>query len=244
MRGTLDTKVAIVTGAGRGIGKEIALAYAREGAAVCCAARTASEIQATSREIEMVGGHAIAIPTDVSQPDAVYGMVEATISSFQGLDILVVNAGVNLDRLSVEESDPEAWLATIQVNLVGAYHCAKASIPHLKARGSGKIIFIGSGLGHRPFKTNSAYACSKAGLWMLTRILAEELWPHNICVNELVPGPVDTQTGLRARPDSVFGIQSEWVKQPEEVVPLALFLATQPEKGPTAQSFSLMSRVP
>ena len=244
MPGTLEAKVAIVTGAGRGIGKAIALAYAREGAAICCAARTGTERQATAREIEAAGGHAITIPTDVSDIDAVSGMVEATISSFGGLDILVANAGVNLDPVPVEESDPEAWLATIQVNLAGAYYCAKASIPYFKARGSGKIIFDGSGLGHRPVKTHSAYACSKAGLWMLTRILAEELWPYNICVNELVPGPVDTRPDLRARTDSVFSIGSEWIKQPQEVAPLALFLATQPEKGPTAQSFSLMSRVP
>ena len=243
--GSLDGKVAVVTGAGRGIGRAIGLAFGAAGASVCCAARTLSEIQEAAREIKSAGGRAMAIQTDVTVPQQVEAMFEATSSEFGGVDIVVINAGESLDRRHVEESVPEDWLATVNVNLVGAYYCARAAIPYLKSRGAGKIITVGSGMGHNGKPGASAYAVSKAGLWMLTRVLAQELWEHNISVNELVPGPVVTDLSseaARRQEGSVFTIDSEWIKRPEDVVPLALFLATQPDRGPTAQSFSMMRR--
>jgi len=240
----LSGHVAIVTGAGRGIGRAIAIAYAQAGAAVCCAARTEEEITATVCDIANSGGRALAVPADVTQLASVQQMLQTTVETFGGLDILVINAGGNYDRRHVAESHPEDWRATVEVNLLGAYYCAHAAIPYLKQRGAGKIITVGSGIGHRGYAGSSAYACSKAGLWMLTRVLAQELWPFNISVNELIPGPVVTETlAQESTPiPGVFAIESEWVKTPDDVVPLALFLATQPVKGPTAQSFSLMRR--
>lgn len=240
----LSGKVAIVTGAGRSIGKAVAHAYARAGAAVCCAARTVAEIHETVQDIVTAGGQGLAVPTDVTQLAAVQQMVQVTVETFGGLDILVINAGVNGGRQPAEDSHPEAWRTTLEVNLLGAYYCAHAAIPALKLRGAGKIITMGSGLGHRGMVGRSDYACSKAGLWMLTRVLAQELWPFNISVNELIPGPVVTSMvgAQAAQRQGVFGIEGEWAKTPEEVVPLALFLATQPPIGPTAQSFSLMRR--
>jgi len=240
---SLSGKVAIVTGAGRGIGQAIAQAYARAGAAVCCAARTVAEIDQTVQDIVAAGGQGLAVPMDVTQLATVQQMVQVTLDTFGGLDILVINAGVLGETRPVEASDPEAWRTTLEVNLLGAYYCAQAAIPALKQRGAGKIITVGSGIGHRGVPGSSAYACAKAGLWMLTRVLAQELWPENISVNELIPGPVVTQTvgAPAAQRQGMLG-QSEWVKTPEDVVPLALFLATQPAIGPTAQSFSLMRR--
>ncbi len=244
----LAGKVTLVTGAGRGIGKAITLAYAGEGASVSCAARTSAEIEGTVAEIESIGGAGLAVQTDVTDVESVRHMLEATVNTvnrFGGLDILVVNAGGNLDRSTIEEGDPTDWVATIELNLLGAYHCVRSAIEHLKRRGAGKIIMIGSGIGHQGRSGSSAYACSKAGLWMLTRVLAQELWEYNISVNELIPGPVVTervQLDYAQRDESVFKIGSEWVKGPEDVAPLALFLATQPDRGPTAQSFSLMRR--
>ena len=241
----LSNKVAVVTGASRGIGKAIALAYAQAGAAVCCAARSVSELQDVVAAIRERGGQAVAVATDVTRLEEVERMYQVTVEAFGGLDIVVVNAGGNLETHSIADSDPSNWAATIELNLTGAYYCARNAIPHLKTRGGGKIITIGSGIGHNGRTGSSAYACAKAGLWMLTRVLAQELWPHQISVNELIPGPVITPGTDRSwsqQDQAVNTIDSEWVKEPDDVVPLALFLATQPEKGPTAQSFSLMRR--
>jgi 3-oxoacyl-[acyl-carrier protein] reductase len=113
----------------------------------------------------------------------------------------------------------------------------------LKQRGAGKIIFIGSGMGHRGSPSRSAYCVSKAGLWMLTRILAQELSTYGICVNELVPGPVKTDF-IRGREQALSAASGggEWFKEPEDVAPLAVFLASQPRDGPTGQTFSLARR--
>jgi 3-oxoacyl-[acyl-carrier protein] reductase len=240
----LKNEVAVVTGAGRGIGRAIAIAYARAGASVACAARTQAEIDATASAIVAEGGQALAVQTDVTDLLSVSHLFETVAQHFDGLDILVVDAGANYDRRPVEDSVPLDWQRTLAVNLVGAYYCAQAAIPYLKARGAGKIITIGSGLGHHGMAGNSAYACSKAGLWMLTRVLAQELWAYHISVNELIPGPVNTtiDAGQPVPQQSVRGFESEWVKEPEDVTGLALFLATQPDVGPTAQSFSLMRR--
>jgi 3-oxoacyl-[acyl-carrier protein] reductase len=243
--GTLHGKVAVITGAGRGIGKGIALAFGHEGASVVCAARSVEEIDATVSALTHAGRHAIAVRTDVTQLDEVEALFQAAAVTCGGIDIVVINAGVDYDRRPVEDSRPADWLATLEVNLIGAYYCARAAVPHLKARGGGKIITVGSGIGHRGLPSTSAYACSKAGLWMLTRILAQELWPFKISVNELIPGPVVTEPHRDLRQErqgSVFSIDSEWVKTPDDVIPLALFLATQPDIGPTGQSYSLMRR--
>jgi 3-oxoacyl-[acyl-carrier protein] reductase len=239
----LNGRVAIVTGAGRGIGKAIAIGFAQSGAAVGCAARTAAEVEATAREIQANGGRGIAVPTDVGNLGSVQQMFQKTVERFGGLDIVVINAGVHEARAPVAESRPEDWRATIEVNLIGAYYCARTAIPYLQQRGGGKIITMGSGMGHRGRPSASAYACSKAGLWMLTRVLAQELWPYNISVNEVIPGPVTTAMNpdKPGQPGSSVA-ETEWLKMPEDVVPLALFLATQPQAGPTAQSFSLMRR--
>lgn len=238
----LAGKVALVTGAGRGIGRAIALAYAAAGAVVSCAARTQAQIESVAGEIEAAGGQALAVAIDVADAASVERAVEATAARFGGLDILVINAGVSPSKSEVADSDAAMWSETIAINLTGAYLCAKAAIPHLRARGGGKIITVGSGMGHRGAPGSSAYCVSKAGLWMFTRVLGMELRDDNISVNELIPGPVNTAmtpaspTGEPAIPDG------EWFKEAEEVAPLALFLATAPDGGQTAQSFSLMRR--
>ena len=246
--GELTDKVALVTGAGRGIGRAIAIGYAAAGASVSCVARTRSEIDRTVAEIRSGGGTAISVQADVTDYDSVVHAFDAAAREFGGIDIVVVNAGGNYDvSPDIESGSPEQWANTVQVNLIGSYHTAHAAIPHLRRRGAGKIIAVGSGIGHRGRPGESAYASAKAGLSMLMRVLAQELWQHNISVNEFIPGPVLTERVTRThahRPGSVFQVDSEWIKTPEDVVPLALFLATQPDKGPTGQTFSLMRRDP
>lgn len=195
--------------------------------------------------IEAAGGTALAVTADVADEASVQRMVDAAVATFGGLDILVLNAGITGGGKTVEESDTAAWRKTIEVNLVGAYLCARAAIPALKRRGAGKIITIGSGAGHAGAAGVSAYGCSKAGLWLLTRVLARELAPANIDVNELVPGPVLTdmlKTKAAQSRRQEQHMDEEWFKQPEDLLPLAMFLATQPLRGPTGQSFGLLRR--
>ena len=241
----LENKVALITGASSGIGRAIAIAWARAGARVACAARSASGLAETVAAIEAAGRDGLAVRADVTRHADVERMFEETVSAFDGIDIVMINAGGNLERNRVGEDDPEGWLATIQLNLAGAYYTAREAIPHLKARGGGRILLMGSGMGHRAVAGASAYCVAKAGAWMLMRALAEELVEHGITVNEIVPGPVWTPATVREHETSgwpVASIPNEWVKQPEEVAPLALFLASHPEPGPTAQSFSLLRR--
>jgi 3-oxoacyl-[acyl-carrier protein] reductase len=238
----LNSKVALITGASKGIGKALAIGFAMAGASVSCAARTKDLLNTTVDEINKKGGKALSVVADVTKESEVQRMFQDTVEYFGGLDILVINAGDNFDKQSVADSDTDKWRETIELNLIGAYYCAKAAIPYLKQQGGGKIITMGSGLGHRGMVDRSAYACSKAGLWMLTRVLAQELQPENISVNELIPGPVDTGVISEAFREKVIEKQNEWLKRPEDVVQLALFLASQPDIGPTAQSFSLMRR--
>ncbi len=242
MANELEGKVALVTGAGRGIGRAIASGFAARGAKVVCAARTDAQIRQPADAIDADGGEAIAIPCDVADPAAVEALYAAAAERYGRLDIVVANAGGNLSRASVEASDIADWDRTVEVNLLGVYYTCKFAIPGLKARG-GQIIVIGSGVGHRVVDAaHSAYGASKAGAWMLARSLALELREYGICVNELIPGLVQTELTreVERAGESAFG--AEWFKRPEDVVPLALFLATQPPTGPTGQSFSLMRR--
>lgn len=240
----LSGQVALITGGGRGIGRAIALAYAQAGATVCVTARTSSEIDKVAAEISEAGGKGLAVTCDVSDRASVESMIEQTINEFGRLDILLNNAGGGLERTFVGEDDPDVWQQVVEINLLGTYFCTRAALPYLKADGGGKIINVGSGMGHQPRAKNTSYNVSKAGVWMLTRCLALELWEAGVAVNELIPGPVYTELTADVFPKNQAhpGISSEWVKEPEDVVPLAMMLATQSDKGPTGQSFSLARR--
>jgi len=239
--GKLDGKVVIITGAGRGIGQGIALGFAQEGAQIVCAARTQSQIDATVTQIHELGASAIALQTDVTSAESVSAMYEKTLASYGKVDIVIANAGGTISHDPVETDVIEDFVGTIQLNLIGAYYTAKFAIPYLKEKG-GQIIMMGSGLGHRAGgKGYAAYSTAKAGLWMFTRALAAELREYPICVNELIPGLVQVVED-DTPPSADSPLSLEWYKKPADVVPLALFLATQPFTGPSGQSFSLMRR--
>jgi 3-oxoacyl-[acyl-carrier protein] reductase len=238
----LNGKVAIVTGAGRGICAAIAAGYAQAGATVACVARTTEEVESVAERIVNQGGRAFAISVDVVDPDAVNAMLQQVVERTGGLDILMLNHGVSLDWNTVEHSQVADWLATFDSNLHGAYHCARLAIPHLKRRGGGSIIMMGSGQGHHGSAGVAAYACSKAAVWMLVRVLADELRADGINVNEILPGAVRTTLDrYRPRTEAPAAPRpaSDRIREPDEIVPLAVFLAAQPATGPTGQSFSL-----
>ena len=239
----LAGKSAVVTGSGRGIGRAIAVALAREGARVGLVARTRTEHDDAVAEARTAGGEALAIVADVTDWRQVETMAVEVRRAFPRLDILVNNAGGGAERQPIAETDPQRWVKDVTLNLVSPYLVTRAFLPWLIESGGGRIINVGSGMGHRPGAGSSAYRVGKAGLWMLTQCLAEELWTHGIEVNELIPGPVHTTltAGRFASGPPPFAA-SERVKTPDEVVPLALWLAAQTPGGPTAQSFSLARR--
>lgn len=237
----LGSKIAVITGAGRGIGRGLAVGFAEQGAKVVCAARTQAQLDDTIQAIRDSGGQAIALSCDVTRPDDVRNLYAETRSHYGPVDIVIANAGGNFERRSVEDSDIDGWENTLRVNLLGVYYTCKYAIPDLKTKG-GHIIVTGSGMGHRDGDAGSAYSASKAAVWMLARNLATELRDYGICVNELIPGLVDTDILTAAERPADSALSLEWFKQPADVVPLALFLATQPRTGPTGQSFSLMRR--
>ena len=245
----LKGKVALVTGAGRGIGKGIALAYAKEGALVVCTARTTREVKDVVERIEASGGDARAVTADVTDAGEVHRLFEVGLDGEERLDILVANAGrgAGADKATVLESDPAVWRALLEDNILGAYHCAREAIPYLRDADAPKIIMMGSGSRLRTPPRLSAYSAAKAGLWALTRTLAAELRPDHIAVNEIIPGPVLKEhmlTSERLRDIDDRGAielsNGEWHKVPSDLAELALFLATQPRLGPTGQSFSLL----
>ena len=220
------------------------MAFAKQGADVCVSARSREEIEEVAAEISALERKSVAKVCDVADRQAVQTMIDSAAEQLGGIDVLVNNAGGGMERNRVGNDDPETWARVVEVNLLGTYYCARAALPHLKKAGGGHIINVGSGMGHQDLPGNSSYNAAKAGVWMLTRCLALEAWQDNITVNELVPGPVYTQlTSNVFSPDTAHpAYESEWVKRPEDVVPLALFLATQPFQGATGQSFSLARR--
>ena len=195
---TLSGKVALVTGAGKNIGRSIALTLAAEGCAVAVNTRASrTEAEQVVREIRDAGGQADLFMADVADGAAVQGMVEGVIKRFGRLDILVLNAAYRKD-VPFEDMDFEEWHRAISVALDGTFHCAKASLPHLIKAGGGSIITFAGGkaLSSQPGKTHVAAA--KHGVVGMTRVLAKELAKHGIRVNCISPGPI--QTDLAATP--------------------------------------------
>lgn len=245
----LAGQVALVTGAGRGIGRAIAERLAQAGAAVVCSARTQAQIDETVASIQASGGQATAIAADVGVPEAATELVAETVASCGRLDVLVANAGSVHPFQSAGDIEQQDWQRMVDVNLSGVHYCCTAAAQALEKDGGGHIIVMGSGQGHRPSEGLAGYCATKAAVAMYVRVLALELRSKGITVNELVPGPVRTELlasllnqPLEALHSEDFQIAGDWVKNPEDVAEYALFLATQPSYGASGQRFSMLRR--
>jgi 3-oxoacyl-[acyl-carrier protein] reductase len=198
--GQLEGKVAIVTGASRGIGAGAAFVLAKAGAAVALVARDKKRASQLADEIVAGGGQAVALACDVADYQSVRTMIDDTERQLGIIDILVNNAGVIEPIGLLAGSDPAEWRRSIEVNLLGAYHTARAALPRMLEAGKGTVINISSSAAHRPLEGWSAYCSGKAGLAMLTDAIALECSDAGVRVFGLAPGVVDTdmQATIRA----------------------------------------------
>jgi NAD(P)-dependent dehydrogenase (short-subunit alcohol dehydrogenase family) len=229
---SLEGKVAVVIGASRGIGRAIALRFAQAGAKVVVSSRKLEDVQAVADEIEASGGEALALQAHVGRSDDVTTVVTRAVETFGRVDVAVNNAGTNPHFGPLLAADEGQVDKTLDVNLKGVFRGCKAVAPQMEKQGGGKIINIASVAGLRPGPGMGVYGISKAGVLMLTQVLAVELGPANIQVNAIAPGVIKTrfsqvlwqtpeiaEPALRNLPAGRFG-------EPEEVASLALYLAS------------------
>ena len=195
----LNGKVALVTGASRGLGEGAARALAGEGAAVMLLARNGAAVDAVARSIKAAGGRAEALTCDVADYAAVERATQATRERLGGLDILVNNAGIIEPISELATSDPAAWANNVQINLVGAYHVIRAVLGGMLKGGGGTIVNVSSGAAHRPLEAWSAYCAGKAGLAMVTSAIALETAGRGIRVFGFSPGTIDTDMQVKIR---------------------------------------------
>jgi NAD(P)-dependent dehydrogenase (short-subunit alcohol dehydrogenase family) len=190
----LSGKVALITGAGSGIGKASALLLAREGARVAALSRTEDEIRETAEEIERSGGEAMFVTADISSPEQMQRAVQEVIDRWGRLDTVFANAGVNGVWAPLEELSPEEWDHTLGINLKGTFLTVKYTVPHLKRQG-GSVVITASVNGTRIFSNTgaTAYSCSKAAQVAFTKMVALELAPHHVRVNVICPGAIETE---------------------------------------------------
>jgi 3-oxoacyl-[acyl-carrier protein] reductase len=242
----LEGKVIIVTGGGQGIGRAFAVRLAEEGARVVIAEINAQKAQAVADEIASLGGEALALPTDVSDPESAEEMARATMATYGQIDVLVNNAAVYyglqmkpFDKISLEE-----WRQLMAVNVDGLFYCTRAVIPHMRKRGSGRIINLTSGAFHLPVPGIAHYITSKGAVIGFTRALACELGGDGINVNAIAPGfTMSEASKVLAGPELADAIASRQCirrsEQPEDLVGALVFLASDDSAFFTGQTMTV-----
>jgi 3-oxoacyl-[acyl-carrier protein] reductase len=236
----LKTRVAIITGAGQGIGRALALGLAGEGAEVVVADVNHEKAASVKSEIEASRGTALAVSTDVSNEDSVRSMVDQSIREFGKVDILINNAGI-FPVSSVEEMKEEDWDRVIGTNLVGAFLCSRAVAGKFLQQRSGRIISMTSGRAFQGAKNAAHYASSKAGIIGFSKSLALELAPRQITVNVICPGITDTAQPRGHQSEEQIYAQAQKIPlgrigQPEDLVGTAVFLASDAAAFITGQT--------
>jgi len=250
----LLNKVAFITGGGRGIGKAIALMFAREGADVSLAARSKVQMEEVAREIRAMGRKALVNVMDITSVEQVDRAVKRTLEEFGRIDVLVNNSGIAGPTATVHEITPEQWDEVFNVNLRGAFLCCRAIVPVMIKQGRGKIINIASTAAKKPLANRTLYVATKMGLIGFTRALAVELGKFNINVNAICPGPVGGPRIERVI-DQVAekeGVSREVIRQrflsqsplnslisAEDVAKLAVFLASEDSNKMTGQDLNI-----
>jgi len=218
----LSGRIALVTGAGRGIGKAVAIALAAQGVRIALAARSSAELDTVREEIEYSSGEARVFPTDLARADSARKLVTAVAEAFGGLDILLNNAGFAVSR-PIAKTAVEEWDSLMAVNARAPFLLCREALPYLKKSGRGRIVNVSSVVGYRGYVNQGAYTASKHALAGFTKVLAQEVMADGIRVHLISPGGVDTELAARMRPD----LERSGLTSPEEIAETVLFLLRQ-----------------
>ena len=240
----LDGRVALVTGAGSGLGKATALLLAKEGAKVAALGHTGNEIKETVKEIEQAGGEAIPVVADIASPEQMQKAVRQIIDKWGRLDTVFANAGINGVWAPLEELTPEDWSKTINTNLTGTFLTVKYAVPYLKKQG-GSVVVTSSVNGTRIFSNTgaTAYSCTKAAQVAFVKMTALELARSKVRVNVICPGAIESEISENTRkkdvdkvkipveyPEGTIPLTDGQPGQAEDVAQLVLFLASDASK--------------
>jgi 7-alpha-hydroxysteroid dehydrogenase len=238
----LTDRVAVVTGAGRGIGKGIALAFAEAGAHVVAVARTLEEIEATACEVLALGRKALPVPADVRDGQQVQGMVDKTLAEFGRIDILVNNVGGAFPAHFMEISE-RAWDAVLRQNLKTCFLCSQAVLKPMIEQKKGCIVNISSGTGRMGTAGLTHYGAAKAAVINLTKALAEEFACYNIRVNCIAPGPVATESAsevMQKRKDAIMStLLIKRLGTPQDIASAAVYLASDAAAWVTGKTLEI-----
>lgn len=244
MAGMLDGRVAIVTGAGGGLGEGICLGLAREGAKVACTGRTQESIDAIRDKVLAAGGEAISVLCDVTDDASIEAMTAEVARRFGGIDILVNNAAI-YPRKAWTDYSPDEWDEVMATNLRGYFLCARAAVPHMAPRGHGRIINLSSITAFGGWAMLLPYVTSKGGIISFTRALAREIGPQGITVNAIAPGAFPTDAE-KIHPDpegyNRFVLENQSIKRrgtPEDMGNLVTFLASDRASFITGQTINI-----
>ena len=225
----LSNCIAIVTGSGRGIGRGIALAFAREGADVTLADKDATALDGVGAEIRSLGRDVLILPTDVTREEQVGSLVEQSLSRYNRIDVLVNNVGTIVMPGAILETTLDAWETMMATNARSVFLCTRAVLPSMIERRQGKIINVCSVAGIRPLPNRAAYCASKHAVTGFTKCVALDMKSYGIAVNAICPGAVHTPLTDYSRPDAD---KAKWMR-PEEIADVAVFLASREARGMT-----------